>query len=218
LTLRSRLASGRLRLEVEDTGPGVPSEIRTRIFDPFFTTKPVGQGTGLGLSVAHGIVSAHEGRVWVEDAAGAGARFVVELPVRSAAPAVAETDEAPIPNDARILVIDDEQHVAQVLGDLLQELGVDVCIANSAREARDLLARERFHLITLDVIMPGENGTDFWRRLRTEHPDAAARVVFVTGNVDPSILDFVESTGRPVLAKPYSLKALRALIAAELGR
>ena len=218
LTLRSRLAGGRLRLDVEDTGPGVPAEIRPRIFDPFFTTKPVGQGTGLGLSVAHGIVAAHEGRVWVEDGPGGGARFVVELPVRTSMPAVADTDEAPIPRDARILVVDDEEHVAQVLGDLLQELGVEVTIAHSARAARDLLARERFHLITLDVIMPGENGTEFWRRLRTEHPDAAARVVFVTGNVDPSILDFVESTGRPVLAKPYSLKALRALIAAELGR
>jgi GAF domain-containing protein len=217
LTVRSRLAGGRLRLDVEDTGPGVPAEIRTRIFDPFFTTKPVGQGTGLGLSVAHGIVSAHEGRIWVEDAS-AGARFVVELPVRTSAPAVTETDEAPIPRDARILVVDDEEHVAQVLGDLLQELGVQVTIAHSARAARELLARERFHLITLDVIMPGENGTDFWRHLRTEHPDMAARVVFVTGNVDPAILAFVESTGRPVLAKPYSLKALRALIAAELGR
>ena len=66
--------------------------------------------------------------------------------------------------------------------------------------------------------MPGENGTDFWRKLRDKDPEAAARVVFVTGNVDPSILAFVESTGRPVLAKPYSLKALQTLIATELGR
>jgi signal transduction histidine kinase len=218
LTVRSRPFGGRLHVEVEDTGPGVPTEIRTRIFDPFFTTKPVGAGTGLGLSVAHGIVSAHAGRIWAEEASGGGARFVIELPVRSAVPAVAEAAEAPIPRDARILVVDDEEHVAQVLGDLLEELGVRVTIAYSARAARELLARERFDLITLDVIMPGESGTDFWQELRVEHPELATRVVFVTGNVDPSIQAFVDSTRRPVLAKPYSLKALRALVATELGR
>ena len=91
-------------------------------------------------------------------------------------------------------------------------------IRHSVREAHDLLARERFDLIALDVVMPGENGADFWRRLCAERPEAAARVVFVTGNVDPSIQAFVDATGRPVLAKPYTLKALRALIATELHR
>jgi two-component system NtrC family sensor kinase len=218
VTVRSRSSAGRLRIEVEDTGPGVPAAIRTRIFDPFFTTKPVGKGTGLGLSVAHGIVSAHEGRIWVEEAPGGGARFVIELPVRAAAPPVGEREAPPVRRDSRILVIDDEEHVAQVLGDLLEELGARVEITHSASAARALLAREHFDLITLDVIMPGENGVDFWRRLRTEDPSAAARVVFVTGNVDPSIQASVDSTGRPVLAKPYTFRALRALVASELHR
>ena len=218
LTVRSRLFGGRLHMEVEDTGPGVPAEVRTRIFDPFFTTKPVGKGTGLGLSVAHGIVSAHDGRIWVEEAPGGGARFAVDLPVRSAAPPVSNAEELPVPHDSRILVVDDEEHVAQVLGDLLEEMGARVEIRNSAREAHDLLVRERFDLIALDVVMPGENGTDLWRRLHAERPEAAARVVFVTGNVDPSIQAFIDSTGRPVLAKPYTLKALRALVARELHR
>jgi two-component system NtrC family sensor kinase len=218
LTVRSRLSAGRLRIEVDDTGPGVPAEIRTRIFDPFFTTKPVGRGTGLGLSVAHGIVSAHEGKVWVEEAPGGGARFVIELPVRSAVPSMGERAAPPMPRDSRILVIDDEEHVARVLGDLLEELGARVEITHSAGAARALLARERFDLITLDVIMPGENGIDLWRQLRTEDPSAAERVVFVTGNVDPTIQASVDSTGRPVLAKPYTFKALRALVANELHR
>jgi CheY-like chemotaxis protein len=196
----------------------VPAEIRTRIFDPFFTTKPVGKGTGLGLSVAHGIVSAHDGRLWVEEAPGGGARFVVDLPVQSVAAPVSEAEEPPVPTDSRILVVDDEEHVAQVLGDLLEELGSRVEIRHSVREAHDLLVRERFDLIALDVVMPGENGVDFWRRLHAERPEAAARVVFVTGNVDPAIQALIDSTGRPVLAKPYTLKALRALIARELHR
>jgi two-component system NtrC family sensor kinase len=218
LTVRSRLSAGRLRIEVDDTGPGVPAEIRTRIFDPFFTTKPVGKGTGLGLSVAHGIVSAHEGKIWVEEAPGGGARFVIDLPVRSAVPSVGDRAVPPMRPDSRILVIDDEEHVAQVLGDLLEELGARVEITHSARAARALLARERFDLITLDVIMPGENGVDLWHQLRTDDPSAAERVVFVTGNVDPTIQASVDSTGRPVLAKPYTFKALRALVASELHR
>ena len=217
LTVRSRLSAGRLRVEVEDSGPGVPAEIRTRIFDPFFTTKPVGKGTGLGLSVAHGIISAHEGRIWVEESPAGGARFVIELPVRLATPQIGEREAPSVPPDARVLVIDDEEPVARVLGDLLQELGLHVEIAHSASAARALLARNRFDLITVDVIMPGENGVEVWNRLHAEDPTAAARVVFVTGNVDPSIQAAVDSTGRPILPKPYTFKALRSLVANALG-
>jgi two-component system NtrC family sensor kinase len=217
LTVRSRLAAGRLRIEVEDTGPGVPAEIRTRIFDPFFTTKPVGKGTGLGLSVAHGIISAHQGRIWVEDGTAGGARFVIDLPVRAATPQIGEREAPALPSNGRVLVIDDEESVAQVLGDLLQELGLDVEIAHSADTARARLASAHFDLITVDVIMPDENGVDVWRRLHAEDPSAAARVVFVTGNVDPSIQAAIDSTGRPILAKPYTFKALKSLVASTLG-
>jgi two-component system NtrC family sensor kinase len=217
LTVRSRLWGGRLRIEVEDTGPGVPAEIRTRIFDPFFTTKPVGKGTGLGLSVAHGIVAAHEGRLWVEDAAAGGARFVIELPLRAANPQIGEPEAPELPSDARVLVVDDEDHVAQVLGDLLEELGAHVEITHSASEARTLLARERFDLITIDVVMPGENGVALWHRLHADDPSMASRAVFVTGNVDPSVLAAIDATGRPVLAKPYTFKALKTLMAHSLG-
>jgi signal transduction histidine kinase/putative methionine-R-sulfoxide reductase with GAF domain len=217
VTVRSRLVGGRLRVEVEDTGPGVPAEIRTRIFDPFFTTKPVGQGTGLGLSVAHGIISAHEGRIWVEEGPSGGARFVVDLPVRSATPALGARDATPPLRDARVLVLDDEEPVARVLGDLLEELGLRVEIAHSVGAARALLARESFDLITVDVIMPDDNGINVWKALRADDPSAAARVVFVTGNVDPSIQAAVDATGRPVLAKPYTFSALRTLVASALG-
>jgi CheY-like chemotaxis protein len=119
--------------------------------------------------------------------------------------------------DARVLVVDDEEHVARVLGDLLEELGAHVEITHSASAARALLAREHFDLIALDVIMPGENGIEFWRRLHAEDPSTAARVVFVTGNVDPAVQAALDSSGRPVLAKPYTFKALRTLVGSALA-
>jgi len=77
----TRAGDGRVRLEFEDDGPGIPEALRDRVFEPFFTTKPVGQGTGLGLSLSHGIVERHGGRIWCESGPGAGTRFVIELPV-----------------------------------------------------------------------------------------------------------------------------------------
>ena len=89
IAVRTRAEDGQVRLEFEDDGPGIPRDVRDRIFEPFFTTKPVGQGTGLGLSLTHGIVERHGGRIWVEPGARVGTRFVIELPVAGAPAAVA---------------------------------------------------------------------------------------------------------------------------------
>jgi signal transduction histidine kinase len=89
ISVRTRYEQGSVRLEFEDSGPGIAADVRDRIFEPFFTTKPVGQGTGLGLSLTHGIVERHGGRIWVESDPGFGTRFVIELPVAGAPAAVA---------------------------------------------------------------------------------------------------------------------------------
>ncbi|MEA3345123.1 MAG: HAMP domain-containing sensor histidine kinase, partial [Chloroflexota bacterium] len=83
LTIRSQSGDDKIRVEVEDTGPGIPEENLDKIFDPFFTTKEVGEGTGLGLSVSYGIVRDHGGRIWAESE-GQGSTFIVELPVETA--------------------------------------------------------------------------------------------------------------------------------------
>jgi signal transduction histidine kinase len=87
ITVRTRPGGDNVRLEFEDDGPGIPAELRDRVFEPFFTTKPVGQGTGLGLSLSHGIIERHGGRIWVDSDLDVGTRFVVELPVAGAATA-----------------------------------------------------------------------------------------------------------------------------------
>jgi len=215
--VRTRGTPDTLRVEVSDTGPGVAPETRTKVFDPFFTTKPVGKGTGLGLSVAHGIVAMHGGRIWLEEG-GPGATFVVEIPVKPG-PITKRPLPPPFPGGGgRVLVIDDETQVAEVLADLLVELGAGVAVAHSAAEGRRLLADEPFDLVALDLVMPDEGGADLWRWLAREMPAMARKVVFITGNIDPAMQQFIASTGRPSLAKPYTLNALQELVASELGR
>ncbi len=103
LRLSSREQSNRVVLTVEDTGPGVPVDLRARIFEPFFTTKPAGVGTGLGLSLAHTFAMEHHGRVWCDDSPLGGARFIVELPLPASAaaePAAGEVRAAAVANPA----------------------------------------------------------------------------------------------------------------------
>src|SRR2546422_23455 len=138
LTIRTRRAGDLIRIEVEDTGPGIPPNLLERIFNPFFPTKPTGSGTGLGLSISLGIVREHEGRVWAENATQGGARFVIELPIVAPRP----TGEFPIappvsPQGDRlqILVVDDEASVRVSLQRYLAGRGHEVETTSSGREA-----------------------------------------------------------------------------------
>ena len=217
VTVRTRGTAGVLRIEVSDTGPGVAPDARTKVFDPFYTTKPVGKGTGLGLSVAHGIVAMHGGRIWLEEG-GPGATFVMEIPVKPGPATTAPPAPIRPPSGGRVLVVDDETQVAEVLADLLAEIGFGVTVTHSAAEARRVLAEKTFDLVALDLVMPDEGGADLWRWLTREMPEVAKKVVFVTGNIDPTMQQFIASTGRPSLAKPYTLTALQELVTSELGR
>src|SRR6058998_1925719 len=121
ITTRFDRERARVQLAIADTGPGIPRDIQAKIFEPFFTTKPPGQGTGLGLSLCQGIVENHGGRIQAESEEGKGALFRVELPLelrRDAeheAPAGAEAGQ----KGGKILVVDDEAHVAGVLAEML---------------------------------------------------------------------------------------------------
>ncbi len=215
LTVRSQAAGDKIRLAVMDTGPGIPPDIRLKIFDPFFTTKPMGTGTGLGLSVAAGIITTHGGRLWLDEVS-AETTFLIELPIRRPAAAPPSLEETMVPTGRRVLVVDDEPPIAEAFADLFCELGCQVVVAHSAKAAREVLERATFDLISLDLIMPEENGADFWRDLQATRPDLAAKAVFVSGAAEPRLLRFVTATGRPTLAKPFTLPQLRTFLADQL--
>lgn len=216
LTLRTRTLPDVIRVEVEDTGPGIPPESLDVIFNPFFTTKPTGQGTGLGLSISLGIVSEHGGRIWAERAS-VGARFCIELPLvksgKRQAPAipVAPAERA---ESLRVLVVDDEEPIRLALDRYLSSAGHEVVTVSSGSEAIwRAEGEEVFDAVLLDMRMPDVSGKQIFERWSRERPDLSQRVVFLTGDIVSTDLQaFLIATGRPFLPKPFEFEAVvRAL-------
>jgi PAS domain S-box-containing protein len=215
-------AAGQLRLDVEDSGPGVPPAIRSRIFEPFFTTKSFGVGTGIGLSLCHGIVESHGGTIAVEDAEGGGARFVVRLPrgqagPPAAEPAAAEVPASPVP-PRPILIVDDEIAIAEMLAEILTGAGHSVEIATSGKAALDCIDRRRYDLVVSDLRMPDLDGPGLYQALRERDPGWPERMVFVTGDaLSAAAGAFLDRTWRPCIEKPFDTGEVRRVVAEVLA-
>lgn len=216
LTVASRAdpARGTVTFSVADTGAGIASETLPRIFEPFFTTKPLGQGTGLGLSLCQGIVEAHGGAIRVASAPGQGARFEVELPSPAGrAPAAAAAAEPPPVPGRAILVVEDEPEIASLLVDVLTADSHHVEAASSGAAALEMLAQHTYDVIVSDVKMPELDGPGLYRALAKQRPDLCRRLIFLTGDtLSTDTAAFVESAGVPCLQKPLDLRALVAAV------
>jgi PAS domain S-box-containing protein len=209
-----REAGNRILLEISDDGPGIPSEIASRIFDPFFTTKAPGVGTGLGLSIVYGIVRQHDGDVTFESTPGRGAKFSVELPV-IAVPEGQRNMNSPSPSrpspttPARILVVEGEPTVAQLIVDILQEEGHHAEAVLDSQEGLALLSRDPYDLVICDLRMPAMDGRSFHQALVGARSPMQDKILFVTGDtLSPATLDFLEPNHLPYLAKPFLVEEL----------
>jgi PAS domain S-box-containing protein len=210
----------RVIVEVTDTGSGIAAEDLPRIFDPFFTTK-AHSGTGLGLSVCHGIVAQFGGDITVESHLGVGTTFRVSLPACPAsAPLPAPTSrKLPVATArrARILVVDDEPSLVMAIARALR--AHEVTTAQSGAEALDLLGRTDFDLVLCDLMMPTVTGMDVYDRIRGVDPDLAGRIVFMTGGAFTSrAADFVADPATKCIAKPLDFAELSVLVNAALAR
>ena len=207
--------TGEVVAEVSDNGRGMSRDIQARIFEPFFTTKEVGTGTGVGLAFCHRIVSAHGGRLTVQSETGRGASFVVALRVseRRAEPCE-EAGAEPCTAAGRVLVVDDEPDVADMIAEVLEEAGYATRSCNRARAALDLLAEgERFDAVLSDIKMPDMGGAGFLDELERRHPALVERLGFVTGDtMSAEVEALLARSARPHLEKPLMPEALLALV------
>jgi signal transduction histidine kinase/CheY-like chemotaxis protein len=198
-------------LEIGDNGPGILPDVLARIFDPFFTTKPIGKGTGLGLSISRQLVQKMGGEIFAESEIGAGARFSVVLErTRNAAVEVRPEVQLPPASDRlRVLLLDDDELILRSMQRSLATHFECLGLAR-ARIALDALrADHEFDVVVSDVVMPEMNGLEFFSELSHEHPDLAARTLFISGGITSDTLRAgVTDTGRPCLAKPIDVQEL----------
>ena len=193
-------------LTVHDTGCGIEPEILKRIFDPFFTTKQQGEGTGLGLSVAHGIVKSHNGHITVRSEPGQGSTFQVYLP--GIKPQVSEAGAKAVPirgGKERILFVDDEDILVDLYKERLIKLGYDVVATTSSMEALELFKKEpdKFDLVITDYTMPNLTGMDLTVELLKVK--AALPVILLTGHNDNVSPETAKVAGiSELLVKPQS--------------
>jgi PAS domain S-box-containing protein len=204
-------------VQISDTGKGIPPKDIKQLFDPFFTTKPVGVGSGLGLSICHQIVTSYNGRIEVESAVGEGTCFRVVLPVgekaRPRPPDASGFSTTDSEHRGRILVIDDETEIRKAMTLMLGKAH-DIVLASSGLEAQDTLERDdAFDLILCDLMMPTMSGMDLHEWLVREKPDAARRVVFITGGLfTQRARTYLESVENIHVEKPFDAPAFKALV------
>ena len=199
-----------IELHVEDSGPGIPDALRARVLEPFFTTKPVGEGTGLGLSVSADIVRSHRGELLLENREEGGTRAILRFPRNTGlVPTLPHPSVPPVDSirRLRVLLVDDEPAVTRAYRRLLRDH--DVVIANATDALKELERNSRFDAVLCDIMMPDIDGPAFYEILKQRFPHLPDRVVFLTGGVfTDRVQDFVDSVQNRVLSKPVSRERL----------
>ncbi|HEX7997191.1 MAG TPA: response regulator [Pyrinomonadaceae bacterium] len=185
LTLATKEVGDLVEISVSDTGMGMTEEVRSRIFDPFFTTKGK-TGMGLGLAVSYGIIRRHEGTVEVDSELDSGTIMRIKLPIARGAVKAPPTGELVMPSplslkskQTKILVVDDEDYVRELLRDILEKEGYQVSLADGGREALSLFQTQQFDAVFTDVGLPGMSGWELARAIRAQ--DKYLPLAVITG-------------------------------------
>jgi signal transduction histidine kinase/ActR/RegA family two-component response regulator len=204
-----------VRIRVQDTGAGMPSEVAARATEPFFSTKPLGKGTGLGLAQVYGIAQQSGGTLRISSRVGEGTAVDILLPASEAGQAVdcesdASVAAAPRSLRARVLVVDDDDDVRAFLIASLEGLGHDVIAAENGEEGLNRLREGRPDLALIDYAMPGMHGAEVARAARDIAPGLP--IVFVTGYAESEQLEAALGRDVPVLRKPFTIPDLAAAV------
>ncbi|MCI0603801.1 ATP-binding protein [bacterium] len=221
LQISTQLMKDQVRIRFQDNGVGISPEDLPNIFNPFFTTKPVGSGTGLGLSLAYGIVREHGGSITAESEPGQGATFTIELP---AVQIGKQTEDFPAPEpqelsqtlpsaQKKILVIDDEESILELIREALATRGFKVDTAGDGDSALELAGNNFYDLVVCDWKIPGKGGQKIYEQLRQIKPQAVERFLFITGDVlSQNAEQFLRNEAKICLLKPFSVDEFRSTI------
>jgi CheY-like chemotaxis protein len=209
-------------LSVSDTGVGMSSAVRERAFDPFFTTKPIGQGTGLGLSMVYGFARQSEGHVRIYSEINAGTTVKLYLPryrgaVEETSAATSEEAAAKAHDGETVLVIEDEDSVRELVTEVLNDLGYRALQARDGPSGLKILqSPERIDLLVSDIGLPGMNGRQVADVAREQRP--GLKVLFITGYAENAAMahGFLEP-GMEMVTKPFAVDALAARIREMIG-
>ncbi len=214
-------AEGSVEILLDDDGPGIEPELRSKIFDPFFTTRRSIGGSGLGLTIALVIVKEHGGTIEAQTAPLGGARFRILLPAvnRESAVKQAHGSVAKRLSGRRILVVDDEEGIREIVEEGLTAQGADVCAVRTAKEAWDKLMAGGYDLVLCDFNLEKESGDAFFQRVSGEKGKRTPPFVFITGELlDSSRLSQLQRKGARALQKPFQISELVAEIEKAVGR
>ncbi len=221
--LATAVAGQQMHVVVEDTGVGMTADVQRHLFEPFFTTKPVGEGTGLGLSLTHEIISQHGGTIAVRSEPGRGTTFTLSLPLRlagrprprlpaPAAPQVAQVEQV------KVLLVDDEPLVLRAYHRQLRS-SFDVTATTSGGEAIELIRRNAYDVVVCDLMMPDVDGPAVYEAAIAHQPELAKRFVFVSGGAfTERTRRFAAELGDALLDKPIDLAVLAERIALLAAR
>lgn len=201
-------------LSVKDTGKGIPLSVQNRIFEPYFTTKKEGEGTGMGLAMAYGIVKNHSGGIYLTSEPGKGAQFDIYLPFHGESPpeaAVAVPAEKLPKGEGLILLVDDESIIRELATTLLAQLGYQVKTASNGQQAIDYYQQHyhEVHLVILDMIMPGMSGPEVFNLMKEINPQV--KVIISSGyGRDGKVQGMINAGVSGFIPKPFTLQELAA--------
>lgn len=208
-------------VSLKDNGTGMAADVRDHIFDPFYTIRADGQGTGLGMSISHGIIRQHRGEIKVESASGEGTTIRVFLPqapsesstaARLAEPAASNEEARALPSPApaspHVLVIDDEPSIGEFLETTLAQRGCRVTLLNGSARLESTLENSSFDLVICDLKMPGRNGIEVLRVLRRLRPELARHFLLMSGNLADAEAGRPELENVTILPKPFTSRRL----------
>ncbi len=226
ITVSVSNSGGLVDIAIQDDGPGISTDEMAKIFQPFFTTKETGLGTGLGLSVSHGILVQHEGNIWAESELGSGTTIHIELPLTADMDLTTMTTD-PKPESvtgsgrstSHVLVVDDEADLRAVLIKQFELRRYNVDQAGDGEEAWRKLQSLDYDCILLDLRMPGMGGQELYEKISFKHPDLIRSIIFITGDtVNPATKAFLSGVTNPVMSKPFDFRELEQLVVSVINR